>query len=349
MVAIQTLFQALYYASVLSVLSVGITLAYMTTNVFNFAHIRFAMVASYVAATVILLLVDATNLQWVPGTALPFWIYIVTAIIAGLIGSLVALTQYYLILKPLERRGASGLTMMISTLGFDFILVAILFIYSSAPWALHLAEAASDNLAGFRVDFSRIRLDTLDARITVGGVALRAAVIEAVILAVVATIGIALMLRKTAIGVMMRSAIENPHLALVLGVNVDRVFAVAWFIAGFLAGLAGYLFLFGASYLKYITPTSPSDEIIVSAFAGAIVGGIRSPSGSIGGGFLIGLVEKLFVPWLAAVTGFSGLIKYDKVFSMLAVALTLLFIPQGLASITQTEFYKKLVRGRGGK
>jgi branched-chain amino acid transport system permease protein len=220
---------------------------------------------------------------------------------------------------------------MISTLGFDFILVAFLFIYMSLRPITNLAGKVS-NLIG-AVDFSSLQLDFADTYINIGGTMVRGSVIEAVVLAVVVTIALTLLIRKTKLGVMMRSSIENPNLALVLGINVDRVFAITWFIAGFIAGIAGFLLLFGTSYLKYITPTSPYDDIVVSVFAGAIVGGIYSVEGSIGGGFLIGLIEKLLVPWLADVTGVASLIKYDKVFSMFVVALTLLFIPQGLASI----------------
>jgi branched-chain amino acid transport system permease protein len=340
-VTIEWLMEPLYYASILSLLSVGITLSYMTTRVFNFAHVRFAMVAAYIAATVMLYLVEREHATLsmktmkfaglTYGVPLPGWIYAVGFIVAAIVGGLVSILQYYAVLKPLERRGLSPLALMISTLGFDFILVAFLFIYMSLSPIIRLSNKVSKLIGA--VDFSSLSLDFTDTYFMVGGTMVRGCVIEAVILAVIVIAALAILIRGTKLGVMMRSSIENPNLALVLGINVDRVFAITWFIAGFIAGIAGFLMLFGTSYLKYITPTSPYDDIVVSVFAGSIVGGIYSVEGSIGGGFLIGLIEKLFVPWLAGVTGIASLIKYDKVFSMFVVALTLLFIPEGLASI----------------
>ncbi len=361
MVEAQSLFQALYYASVISLLSVGITLSYMTTRVFNFAHVRFAMVASYVAATALLACIKAAGItgdyefrEFIGGTLartpMPFWTYAVVMIVAFIVGGLVAIAQFYLVLKPLQKRGATGLTLMISTLGFDFILVALLFLYMTMPFTRGLAGDVR-SLIG-RVDFASLKLDFLDVVIRTGTFTVRGVVVLGLVFTVVSIIGLYLLLTKTKLGVMMRSSIENPNLALVLGINVDRVFAITWFIAGAIAGLAGYMFLFGAVYLKPLTPTTPSDEIIVSVFAGAIVGGINSVPGSIGGGFLIGLVEKLFVPGILSPLVGVGIIKYDKVFSMLAVALTLLFLPQGLASLPQTKTFQRFVakiRRRGGE
>jgi branched-chain amino acid transport system permease protein len=363
MVDPQTVIQALYYASLISILSVGVTLSYMTTRVFNFAHVRFAMVAGYVTAALIVYLIVKLQIPFDKKTymafargelssfvPLPIWIYALSLVVAALIGGAVAVLQYVAILKPLERRGAGGLTLMISTLGFDFILVAMLFIFATLPAIRRLSVEARNTMSrAISPDFTSLKLDTLDPRFIIGGVELRLSVILSIIFAVATTLGLWLLLRKTKLGVMMRSSIENPSLALVLGINVDRVFAITWFIAGAIAGLAGYLFIFAAKLLKPMTPTTPSDEIIVSVFAGSIVGGINSVAGSIGGGFLIGLIEKFFVPMLQSATGLD-LIKYDKVFSMMAVGLTLLFIPEGLASLLSPERRARLrlLRRSGG-
>ena len=184
------------------------------------------------------------------------------------------------------------------------------------------------------------------------GAPIRMVFIEAMVFTIGLTLLMYLMLMRTKIGVMMRASVENPSLALVLGVNVDRVYAFAWFLAGATAGLAGYLILFGTDIIgKYITATSPSDEMIVSVFAGSIVGGVNSVLGSLGGGFLIGIVEQLLVPWTSTVLGIGWLPRYAKMFSMLAIVVTLLFIPQGLASIPETRVWKRLVKiiGRGGE
>ena len=355
MVDAPTLLQALYYASLISILSVGVTLSYMTTRVFNFAHVRFAMVAGYVAAGVLLLLTVKLGLQFdyeayrsfARGetsffSPLPLWVYPLLLAIAALVGGGVAVLQYFAILKPLEKRGAGGLALMISTLGFDFILVALLFIYATLP-AIRRASVEASELLRSNVDFTSLTFKNLDPKLRLAGVEVKLSVILVIALAVATTVGLWLLLNKTKLGVMMRSSIENPSLALVLGINVDRVFAITWFIAGAIAGMAGYIFIFTTEYLKEMTPTTPSDEIIVSVFAGSIVGGVNSVAGSIGGGFLIGLIEKLFVPLLQQAIGVTNLIQYDKVFSMFAVGLTLLFIPEGLASLFTPERRERIL------
>ena len=339
---------ALTYASMIAILSLGVTLTYMTTRVFNFAHPRFALVAAYAAATV-LALIGAKNPQpyiQADGVTLyyplPGWMYAVAAIVATVVGAAIALLEYYVFVKPLIDRGAGFLTLMIATLGFDFILVASLFIYSTHA-------AVNDVLrAAFGASGSRLSLSGYDISWITPGVTYRLVYAEAI----AATVGIAIffyvMLTRTKIGVMMRASIENPSLALVLGINVERIYALSWLLAGASAGLAGYLILFGTDVIgKYITATSPSDEMIVSVFAGSIVGGINSIFGSLGGGFLIGLVEQLLVTYLSIVTGFGELMKYAKMFSMLAVVVTLLFIPEGLASITQTRAWRSLMARLG--
>jgi branched-chain amino acid transport system permease protein len=57
-VSFEWLMEPLYYASIISLLSVGITLSYMTTRVFNFAHVRFAMVAAYISASIMFYIIE---------------------------------------------------------------------------------------------------------------------------------------------------------------------------------------------------------------------------------------------------------------------------------------------------
>ncbi len=344
-IQVALLSNALTYASIIALLSLGVTLTYMTTRVFNFAHPRFSLVAAYAAA---IALASIFAMQGVTKIRppLPEWAYAVALVVAVIAGAAVALIEYYLVIKPLVKLGAGYLTLMIATLGFDFILVAVLLV-SSTHYSVTKVL-----LDVFSTTGSRLTLSGYDPVMFAAGAPIRMVFIEAMVFTIGLTLLMYLMLMRTKIGVMMRASVENPSLALVLGVNVDRVYAFAWFLAGATAGLAGYLILFGTDIIgKYITATSPSDEMIVSVFAGSIVGGVNSVLGSLGGGFLIGIVEQLLVPWTSTVLGIGWLPRYAKMFSMLAIVVTLLFIPQGLASIPETRVWKRLVKiiGRGGE
>ena len=335
------LVQALTYGSILALLSLGVTIAYITTRVFNFAHPRIAIVSAYMAATFLAWLaarmdlrpettekvIEVAGVEAVVVSRMPLWWALSGAVVAALVGVIVSLTEYYVILRPLYRRRAGFISLMIATLGFDFVLLAGLTIYAILPFMENYSEKVGLGLVS---EF--LSMSAYDLRVSVGGVKFKGIFIWGLLMAVGTSLALYILLFKTKLGIKLRAAVENPALAMALGVNVERVYAIAWGIAGATAGLAGFLILFGPDVVgKRVTPTSPADEIIVSVFAGSIVGGMTSLFGSIGGGMLIGLVEQLMPPLLDVD------FKYAKVFSMSAVVVTLLFMPKGLASLPETR------------
>ncbi len=353
MVDINVLTSTIIYASVIALLSLGITLIYMTTKVFNFAHPRIALVGSYAAATAMAYYASKAGLEYnlegkqtflgemiVP---FPASFYIIGIIAAIIFATVIALAEYYLILKPLLRRGADYLKLMIATLAFDFILMALLFIYNTHLTVKNLMRSSLGVLST-KMDFS-----SYDIQFIGEGYFINGAFVYSLIITLLLTFILYLLLFKTKLGIKMRASIENPPLAEVLGINVERVYAIAWIISGITAGIAGFIMIMSPSSggLKPVSATSPADEIVVSAFAGSIVGGVNSVFGSIFGGLLIGFIEIFFTNWLQAVTGIGGLFKFNKVFSMLAVALTLLFAPEGIAGLRNSKRVKMLLERIG--
>ncbi|GBF08990.1 branched-chain amino acid ABC transporter, permease protein [Aeropyrum pernix] len=354
MVDVKVVFDMLAYSGVIALLSLGITLAYITTRVFNFAHPRIANVGAYAAAASMALYVDLVRdggigrfkaslgpLE-VTGLVAPdvLAVGIVFAVIAGII---TALAEYYLVLRPLIERGADFLKLMIATLAFDFFVIATLFILGTHISVKELVSGV------FGRETTSLSLHAFDARIDLAVLSYKLRGI--MLFSFLGSLAIALMLYillfKTKLGVKMRASIENPSLAEVLGINVQQVYTIAWIISGATAGFAGFLILFMGDIVKPVTATSPADEIIVSAFAGSIVGGVNSVFGSIGGGFIIGAVEILISSVITDVTGID-VTRYNKMLSMLAVALTLLFAPQGLAALYSEKIQARLPRLRGG-
>ncbi|MCE4600013.1 MAG: branched-chain amino acid ABC transporter permease [Desulfurococcales archaeon] len=337
------------YASVLALLSLGITLIYMTTKVFNFAHPRLSLVAAYASATLMAYYAKSTgtgpNLTpketFIGATTVPFsWeFYAIGIVVSMVFGVIAALVEYYGILKPLSKRGADFLMLMIATLAYDFLLVAALFIYNTHVDIRKI-------LADVGVLSTKMSMTSYDVIVvTKGGTFISGSFLFSIALIILLGLSLYLLLFKTTLGVKMRASVENPPLAEVLGINVEKVYAISWIISGLTAGLAGYLMLMaaGAGSLKPISATSPADEIVVSAFAGSIIGGVNSIFGSIGGGVLIGFVELYIPNWLAVLTGNAELFKYSKVISMLAVALTLLFAPEGLSGLIKSGRLRRIL------
>ena len=229
-------FDAAVFASLLVLLSMGLTLTYLTTKVPNFAHASFATVGVYM--TLIAVRVWDTN----PYVAVP---------VAFIISGLVAVSLYVAILKPLAKRGATEAIQMIATLAFDMIMIAGLNI---------LADYLVDT---FRIKSREFTLRSFDLEF------MDLPMIVAVAPVAVAAIGITLflMLRKTKFGIAVRASTENPDLSGTVGINVNAVYSVAWMIAGGLAGVAGALMA-----LWFLGDPNLGPILIPSIFAASIAG-----------------------------------------------------------------------------
>ena len=95
-------------------------------------------------------------------------------------------------------------------------------------------------------------------------------------------------LRRTRLGIAMRATADNPSLAAVKGIPTERVIAVATLGGGALAGGAGVFLGLDAS----IDPLM-GGSLIISVFAAAILGGIGSAPGALGGALIVGIVEEV--------------------------------------------------------
>ena len=288
--------QAIIYSSLLTLLSIGLTLTYLTTKVPNFAHGSFAAVGAYVTLTAVEL--------W-SGNPYHF------LFLALIIGGLISLAQYIIIFRPLMRRGATVVALMITTLAIEFILLAVMNIYADYLTRQFKIRSRYFFLSPHDIDIAGLR-----------GVL----VISPTLAAVTVTL-LYLVLNKTKFGVAMRAAIEDSSLASVVGINVNMVYAVSWFIAGGLGSISGAL-------LPLWFPGNPDmgSGIIVSVFAASLVGGLGSIYGAVVGGYLIGLAEIFGTVGLSLELG-SWVIPYRPLIPLIAIAVTLLLAPEGLMGV----------------
>jgi hypothetical protein len=160
-------------------------------------------------------------------------------------------------------------------------------------------------------------------------------------LVAVAVTSLYLVLTRTKFGVAMRAAIEDPSLASVVGINVNRVYAVSWFIAGGLAGLSGGLL---PLYIECFPEVG--SRVIVSVFSASIIGGLGSIYGAVLGGFLIGLAEVLVTNELTIEVG-PGVIAYRPLIPLIVITITLLLASEGILGINwryvTKGFWNKIV------
>jgi branched-chain amino acid transport system permease protein len=158
---------------------------------------------------------------------------------------------------------------------------------------------------------------------------------------VVAAIAVALLfwfLNRTRTGKSMRAYSDNEDLALLSGINPERVVIYTWLIVAALATIAGTLYGLDKSFKPFTY-----FQLLLPIFAAAIVGGLGSPLGAIAGGFVIAFAEVTITYPLKKVLGYvlpeawepDGLVQllstdYKFAVSFLILLVVLLFRPTGL-------------------
>ncbi|EBA04743.1 branched-chain amino acid ABC transporter, permease protein [Rhodobacteraceae bacterium HTCC2150] len=151
-------------------------------------------------------------------------------------------------------------------------------------------------------------------------------------------------LNRTRTGKSMRAYSDNEDLALLSGINPEKVVAVTWILAAFLATIAGTLYGLDKSYKPFTY-----FQLLLPIFAAAIVGGLGSPLGAITGGFVVAFSEimitypyKKFIAYLGpkdwAPEGLLQLLSTDYKFavSFVILVVVLLIKPTGLFGGTQS-------------
>jgi branched-chain amino acid transport system permease protein len=170
------------------------------------------------------------------------------------------------------------------------------------------------------------------------GLAIKSTTAITVVMAAVSVALLFWFLQKTRTGKSMRAFSDNEDLALLSGINPDRVVAVTWIIAAALATIAGVLYGLDKSFKPFTY-----FQLLLPMFAAAIVGGLGSPIGAIVGGFLIAFSEVMVtyawkkvltyaVPDAWAPDTLVQLLSTDYKFavSFTILIIVLLFMPTGL-------------------
>ena len=170
------------------------------------------------------------------------------------------------------------------------------------------------------------------------GLAIRSTQAITVIVAILAVVALFWFLNKTRTGKSMRAFSDNEDLALLSGINPERVVMITWLIVAALATTAGVLYGLDKSFKPFTY-----FQLLLPIFAAAIVGGLGNPLGAILGGFLIAYSEIAVTYAFRKVVGYTGpegwspegmlqLLSTDYKFavSFTILLIVLLFKPTGI-------------------
>jgi Branched-chain amino acid ABC-type transport system, permease components len=283
---VQALVDGLRLGLIIALAAIGLSLIFGTTGLVNFAH------GSLVTLGAVLALYLNTMENG------PHLNLFLAAFLAICVGGFVAGLTEVSIFGPMRRKNLPHLSLLVATIGLDiFGRNAILFFIGSRP------RPFSDYQVQERIDLGLVSLAPRDLAI-MG-------------LAVVALLGVAMMLQFTTLGRSVRAVADNSALAEASGISTKFVYIAVWVIGGSLAALGG-IFHGMSEQVSW----NGGFLLLLLMFAAVIVGGIGTPYGAMVGGILIGVVTQvstLFIPS-----------QLKTAVAMLVLILALLIRPQGL-------------------
>ncbi len=290
----QQLVNGLELGSLYALIALGYTLIYGILELLNFAHGDVFMVGAFLAAGVAALLVH-NEIAAVPAGLAVGLMLLVAMGGAGLLGVGIERVAY----RPL--RNASRLAPLITAIGVSLLLESAVQVGVSPAPVLVPSNAL--------VPQTVLHAGSVETPFT--GLMLFAA-------SVALMIGLDIFVFRTRFGSAMRATAQDREAATFMGIDVDRVIMVTFFVASALAGLGGVLF-----GLRYATIDFFIGYLLgIKAFTAAVIGGIGNIRGAMVGGLLLGVLESL-------VGGFIST-QFQDTFVFLALITVLLVRPQGL-------------------
>ena len=310
------------YGAQLALGALGVTLIYGILRFSNFAH---GDTMAFGTAMVILFT------WWLQGLgvhlgplptallALPFGIAATAALV---LGTDRAVYRFY------RRQKAAPVILVIVSMGVMFIMNGV------TRFIIGVDEIRFEDGVRFVISAGDFKAATGLAE----GLALRTTQAITILTAIAVVAALFWFLNRTRTGKSMRAFSDNEDLALLSGINPERVVAVTWVIAAGLATIAGTLYGLDKAFKAF-----NSFQLLLPIFAAAIVGGLGNPVGAIAGGFLVAFSEVTFtyawkkvatylLPDSLAPEGLVQLLSTDYKFavSFAILIVVLLFKPTGL-------------------
>jgi branched-chain amino acid transport system permease protein len=294
-VFLQQLINGITLGSIYGLISLGYTMVFGIIGMVNFAHGDVFMVSVFIALIALLIL---TTWLGVSSIALTLFVVLVVAMVfTSLVNWAIERVAY----RPL--RGSFRLAPLISAIGMSIFLSNFVQV-TQGPRNKSISPLVQGEFALFtRNDF----------QVTLPYKYLIIWVVTAALLGC-----FWYLVAKTPLGRAQRACEQDQKMAALVGVDVDRTISATFVIAAALAAIAGTLYLMNYGVVSFADGFVPG----VKAFTAAVLGGIGSLPGAVIGGLLIGLIETMWSNYVS--------IDYKDVAAFSVLAITLIFLPQGL-------------------
>ena len=265
--------------AIYAIVAVGFTLLWQTSQTINFAQGEFVMLPAF-------LVLAAMH------AGAPFWF----AILIGILLSLLLLGFKMLLVNPMLRHGVLPLAIATMALAIGIKEAVKQFFSAEASPFPSIVPAGDISFFGHPVSLQSIGV---------------------LALAILAVVGLTAFLNRSSIGHQMQAAAQNPTVARIIGVPVERMILLTFLINAFLVALASLLIT-----PIYLAKFSSGEVLGQAAFIAAIVGGFNQVRGAIAGGLLIGVVDNLAAAYVST--------QYRAAVPLILLIVIILFRPQGI-------------------
>ena len=294
---IELLFSGLTRGAIYALIALGYTMVYGIIGLINFAHGEIYMIGaftSFIVATVL-------SIYGFPLLA----IIIIAGLAAAVWSSSYGYTIEKIAYKPL--RGAPRLSALISAIGMSIFLQNYVLLAQTSDF-LPFPKLIPD-------------LEIIEPYAHIVGTT------DMVILVVttITMLLLTLFIKYTQIGKAMRATAQDKTMAMLVGINVNRVISVTFIIGSGLAAIGGLLIATHIGQINFFIGFLAG----IKAFTAAVLGGIGSVPGAVLGSLVLGLTESFATGYVSS--------DYEDVFAFSLLVLILIFKPSGLLGKAETK------------
>jgi branched-chain amino acid transport system permease protein len=277
----QLLVSGVMLGGIYAIMSIGLTLIFGVLKIVNFAHGEFLMVAMYTAWAI-------TSV--VGGNAYTAAIIVVPVLLG--FGAL----AYWLIIKAAVDK--PHLVVVFATMGLSILMQNLALVIMTA-------------------DLRDVPPLFGGTPFRIGAVYFRAELLLGFLISVTVTVALMIFIKRSYIGKAIRATVQDRDAAMLMGINVPRIFLLTFAGGSALVGLAGCIML-----PLYSTFPTVGLNFVLIAYVIVVLGGMGSMEGALLGGICIGLVQSLSGYYIAP--------AYGQMFYFLLFLLVMIFRPNGL-------------------
>lgn len=283
--------------SIYALIALGYTMVYGIVQLINFAHGEIYMIGAFTALIVISVL---TLMGWNQ-----LAILFIAATVAVVYASMYGYTMEKIAYKPLRK--APRLSALISAIGMSLFLQNYVLLAQTSdfmPFPSLIPEL------GFWEPYSHI---------------ISSAELVIIITTVIVMILLTILIKFSKIGKAMRATAQDREMAMLVGVNINKVISMTFIIGSATAAIGGVLIASHIGQINFYIGFIAG----IKAFVAAVLGGIGSIPGAVLGSLVLGWTESFFTGYISS--------DYEDVFAFIFLVLILIFRPAGILGRSTTE------------